>query len=262
MEAILKILDSKMITPSPFGWFHWLFIIITILSCVLIPKFTKNLDDKQNSKLLFYLSILFIVMEIYKQIIFSYDCDTGNWKYKWHAFPYQFCSLPMYLTFIVSFLKKSKLKDAIYMLLATYSIVAGIAVMLVPSTVFTSTIGVNIHTMVHHSLMVIIGIYLLSTNRVQLNIKNFINAIYLFLASLTLALILNITVHNISALDADDFNMFYISPYFNTPMSFLDDFQNYVPYPIFLFSYIGVFTLGAYLVYLLAKHIKKHTIKQ
>lgn len=261
-EKILKLLDSKMTTPTPYSWFHILFLFLTIIGCIFIVKKGKKLGEKQNRKLLFIFGLIMIIFEIYKQLNYSYNPSNDTWDYQWYAFPFQFCSTPMYIIFISSFFAPSKFRDKLYAFLSSYSILAGALVMLMPTTVFTSTIGINIQTMFHHGGMVVIGVYLAATNRTNLHKKSILDALPTFLILVSIAFILNISIYKSGILNGETFNMFYISPYFDTSLFIFDKIQPYIPYPIFLIIYIFAFTLGAYLILTLETYIKNKRIPQ
>lgn len=193
-----------------------------------------------------------ICLELYKQFIFSYSIVDGviTWEYQWYAFPFQFCSTPMYVALIGSLVKKGKFQECLYSFLATFGLFGGLIVMLVPSTVFMEYIGINIQTMVHHGLMIVIGVVLLSSKAVKLEHKTILKAGYVFLCLTALALLMNCLYVWYGG--THDFNMFYISPYKESELLVFKDIQKVVPYAIFLLSYIVGFSLAGYIVLLIA----------
>lgn len=146
------------------------------------------------------------------------------------------------------FLKEGKVKSSIYTFLATYSLFGGIAVMLYPSTVFIDTLGISIQTMVHHGLMVVVGLTLLSSGHVKLARKEIYKAACVFFILGATAFILNIIFHNVDG----TFNMFFIGPYHDTSLPVFTLVEAKLGYIAFLISYFFGFTLAAYLVLLTA----------
>ena len=63
--------------------------------------------------------------------MYSYDPQTG-WSYDWSRFPFQFCSTPIYIALLAAPLHDGKLRRALLCFLATYSPVAGCAVLFPP----------------------------------------------------------------------------------------------------------------------------------
>ena len=125
-------------------------------------------------------------------------------------------------------------------------------------------IGINIQTMVHHGMQVVLGIFLLVYNRHRLNWKYYLKGIVVFLIMLTIANVLNIILN--PKVMSESFNMFYVSPYRDCTLPILSMIYEKTPYIVFLLCYaIGMLLAGA-LVYLVAWGImilvsrKKHSV--
>ena len=191
------------------------------------------------------------MLEIYKQLIFSYNPATDVWSFQWYAFPFQFCATPMYLLPIVAVVKNEKVRDAIYSFLATYALFAGTAVMFYPSDVFISEIGINIQTMVHHGGMVALGVLMYTTGKAKFSHKTILKGLPVFTIFVTLALIMNVAFKYYGDPN-QTFNMFFISPYYPCTLPVLSMFFGVVPYPVFLLIYLFGFTLAGYVMLLIA----------
>jgi len=215
------------------------------------------LDNNKIKKVLLISSLICIILEIYKQINFSFNYDNIHtwWSYQWYAFPFQFCSTPMYIALIAALTKNSKIERACYTFLATYGVIAGISVMLYPSTVFVDTIGINIQTMIHHSMMVFIGIFLIINNKMQYNLKSLLNGTTVFVICVFIALIINISTYYLNI--NEGLQMFFISPFHLSSLPIFNIIYSKVNYIIFLIIYILAFTFGAYLILLISKLLKK-----
>ena len=68
-----------------------------------------------------------------------------------------------------------------------------------------------------------------------------------FLIFLVIAEILNITVYNMNVLNGEEFNMFYISPYFISTLPVFNVLQEKLPFMIYLLLYIIAICLGGVL---------------
>ncbi len=93
-EKFLKILDGKMVEPLAYGWFHlmcWgIVILLTAFLCTFALKNRKEGKSNDNfirGVVLTY-AILGIILEVYKQLNFSFNSTTGEWHYQWYAFPF------------------------------------------------------------------------------------------------------------------------------------------------------------------------------
>ena len=255
-EKLLQALDAQMTEPTPFGLFHLFFLAVIIGLCVFIVCKCRNISEKSLRTVLIATGVTLIALEIYKQFNVAYDWEEDTWSYPWSAFPFQFCSTPLYVMPLAALVKRETLRSRLYTFLASYCFVAGTMVMLLPSTVFTETIGLNIQTMVHHGAMIVIAVLLLASNTTALNRKSLKGALPVFLVLCTIALIMN--GFFIAFGDGEqNFNMFYISPTGEPPMDILVTLLDYIPYPIYLCGYLFFFTLGAYLVLLVAEKLKQ-----
>ena len=260
-EKILVGLDAKMPLPEAYSWFHlmcWgLVIVIATLLCLYAVKHRNDQEKLVRFTRIVVLtySILGIVLEIYKQLNFSFNSTSGEWSYQWYAFPFQFCSTPMYVGLIAGCCKKCKFQEYLYSYLATFALFAGLSVMFYPGDVFTRTIGINIQTMVCHGGMVVMGIYLWFSKQVKFEFKTILKALSVFCVLVAIALIMNI-IYN-STGNTATFNMFFISPYLPCTLPILNMIYEMVPYPVFLIIYIIGFTLAAFIMLLVAIGINR-----
>ena len=251
-KRVLAVLDSQMTEPAPFGWFHFIFLALTALACALVIYKCRNIKETQLRKVLFSTSIVLIVLEIYKQINFSYNTEEDTWRYAWSAFPFQFCSSPLYIMPLAVLIRKERLRKRLYAFLGSYCFIAGLVVMLFPTTVFTETIGVNLQTMIHHGAMIVIAVLLLASNTFPLNARGLVLALPVFLVLGAMAMEMN-GLYILWGDASQDFNMFYISPANDPPADILVTLLEYIPYIVYLLGYLAFFTLGAYLVLLFAR---------
>lgn len=254
LAKLLLFLQRTMETPESYGAFHLLAVLIVVGATVLLCLKLRDADEKTVRRLLLIAWITVVTLEIYKQIIFTFDVnDTGviTGDYSWYAFPFQFCSTPLYVLPLAIFMKNGRLRDAAIAYLCTFSLFGGLVVMTYPNDVFISTIGINIQTMVHHGLQVVLGIFLAVHNRRRLSPAHFLGALPLFTVMVTTAMLLNVGVyHVLTARGLDDvFNMFFVSPYHPCTLPVLSTVYELTPYPVFLFIYLIGFSLAAALVY-------------
>lgn len=260
-EKILYFLQKEMPEPTPFGWYHLLCIGIMLLFIIILFIRRKKHNDKQLKIVLATYGIIVLVLEILKQLTWSFNYDPVTqlitWDYEWYAFPFQLCTTPIYISLICLFLKKGKLRDALLSYLAFFTILGSISTILLPESCFVEDILVNIHTMYLHLGSFVISVYLLFTKEVKINKKNFISATIVFLSLTTIAEILNISIYHSGILNGETFNMFYISPYFISSLPVFDIIQENVPYIIYLLIYIVALTLGALIIYFISLGINK-----
>lgn len=246
LQKALHLMDASMKTPSLFGWFHLLWLGITVAAAVILCRHGKG---KERSVLL-WTSLLVIFLEIYKQINYSFSYENGIiFDYQWYAFPFQFCSTPMYVGLLAA-LTRGKIHNALCCYLSSFALFAGLCVMFYPGDVFIDTIGINIQTMICHGSMVVIGSYLLSTGYVPLSYKTVIKALPVFAVCVLLATGMNEIAH-LTGLK-ETFNMFFVSPYWDCTLPLYSLIHEAVPFPINLIIYIAGFTVAAWIVLMLS----------
>jgi hypothetical protein len=249
-EQILAMLDGKMQEPNSFGWYHLLCLAIVVALCALIICKRKSFTPQRIRLNIGIAALLLILFEVYKQLNFSYNAENDRWGYQWYAFPFQFCSTPMYVMLAATFLKNGKVQRSLYSFLATYGFFAGLAVMCYPNDVFIETIGINVQTMVHHGFMVVVGVFMYATGAVKISHKTILHALPTFAALVAIALTANILYWHVGDRN-QTFNMFFISPYYACTLPVLSAISETVPYFVFLACYILGFSIAGYVVSLL-----------
>ncbi len=263
-ESILAILDQRMTRPTLYGWYHLLCLGIVILLSLFFVLVGKKMTAKSVNGVLKCAAITLLLFEVYKQLNYSYNVSEDTWGYQWYAFPFQFCSTPMYVMLLAGCLKKGKLRNCLCSFLATYGLFAGTAVMLYPGDVFISTIGINIQTMVHHGMMVVIGVMMYASGSAKFSHSTIFKGLPIFACLVGLALGMNALYHQYGPAD-QTFNMFYISPYYPCTLPVLSTIYPLVPYPAFLCIYVFGFTIAGYVMSLFAMLFgkrKKNTLAE
>jgi hypothetical protein len=252
-----------MTAPVPYGWFHLLSLVVTAAIAVYLGFLHRHDDPAKIRRIVLWTAVIVVVLEIYKQINYSFSYTDGiAYDYQWYAFPFQFCSTPMYIGLLAGLTQKGRIHKAACAYLATYAIFAGVCVMLYPTTVFVGTIGINIQTMICHGSMIWIGVYLLASGYVKVEHKTILRAIPVFVICVMLAVIGNEIAYRSGLLETDDFNMFFISPYCAPHLPVYSLVQGVVPFPLCLVIYILGFSLAAYIMLLIAMAVKTVASKQ
>ena len=259
LEVLIKILDIKMREPELYGWFHIVCLVAMIGATIILCKWGKDYSREKVIKIVFRTAIVVTIFEIYKQVNYTFTIQEGKIvaDYLWYAFPWQFCSMPMYVGVLCGIIRKGKIHDSLCAFLTTYSTFAGLAVMLYPDSVFTEVIGINIQTMVCHGSMVVIGIYLLYIGYVKIELQTLVRALPVFISGVCLAVLMNEIAYRVGLLETDNFNMFMINPYLESTLPVYSTVQQIVPFPWCLIAYVGGFTLAAGVVLGVVKLMKR-----
>ena len=262
VEKILYVLQTEMTTPKPWGWFHLMWVFLVIASLAILFGLRKKYSDKQLKIVLGVYGIIALILEVTKQVIWSFNYDVATnvvtWDYQWYAAPFQLCTTPIFASIICLFLKEdSKLRNSLLSYMAYVTILGSFTTMIIPDSCFTSDILINIHTMWLHCGSLVVSIYLFMSGAVKINEKNLVEAFKVFLVFVLIAEMLNIGIYNSGILKGETFNMFYISPYFISSLPVFDVIQKSVPFVLYLLIYIAVIYIGSYVVYLISYAIRK-----
>jgi len=261
LETIISMLEGKMAVPTQFGWYHLMCIGLTALTTFLLCwRFGKATEKQLRAILIIYASIG-LCLEVYKQLVFSYDVANDIWDYQWYALPFQFCDTPIYSALIAGLCNNKRIRNALITYLSTYGLLAGALVMAMPGDCFVDLIGINIHTMVQHGGQLVIGLFLLITRAYERERRSIYSAfavfgIYIFIALTANILIYNLGVHEVC-------NLFYISPYHPCTLPVYSSLYEILPYPVFLALYIVPFTFVAWLIFTVREKIaqKNNTVQ-
>lgn len=254
LTMLFSILNITMETPKLYGPFHLFFLIISICLGVYLLRLNPSGDERFIRRFLWVEALIVTFLELYKQIVFSFHAENGTllFDYQWYAFPFQFCSTPMYIGLMAPW-TRGRLHKRLCAYLATYAMVAGICVMAYPSTVFVETMGINLQTMVCHGSMITAAIVLLGTGYVRPDLKALKDAFPVFLALVITASVMNELAYCSGLLSRETFNMFFISPHCPPELPVYSLVQKRMPFPLSVLVYITGFTLAAALVLYAAK---------
>ena len=257
MDFLVKLFNTVTAefesAPESYGLFHIVSIIVAIALTVLVCKLFKDSSDRAVNILTAFVWVVILALEVYKQVIFGLELENGvfTWDYAWYAFPFQFCSSPLYILPIIAFTKNEKLRDACIAYMMTFSLFAGLAVFCYPGDVFIRTIGINYQTMIHHGSQILMGIFYAVRYRGKFGVRFFFGGVSVFVVMSFIAMVLNVGVyHAFLAFGIDEtFNMFYISPYFDCTLPLLSTVYEKIPYVGFVSVYFFGFILCALIVY-------------
>ena len=254
---IQDVMHLEMTTPTWFGWFHILCLILTVGMTVLLCLLYKHGRIKRPGKVVFYTALIVIALEIYKQLQYSFSYDGGvQFDYQWYAFPFQFCSMPMYVGLLSGF-ARGKLQSYLYSFLATFAVFAGACVMVYPGDVFTSSVWINIQSMICHGSMLVVGIFLYYTGAVKAEHKTILRGMAVFSVAVCMAVVLNELAVVVGIVPDETFNMFFVSRHCEPSLPVYSSVQAIVPYPWCLFIYVAGFTAASYIMLLIAMLVKK-----
>ena len=236
-------INNGDVGPGAFSSFHLLWIGIMIVACVVLAlTVARKHSPKADRIVVSVCSVILVGCEAFKQLFWFEYYEY----YRFEIFPFQFCSVPIYVAIFASVIPWDKVREVCYRFLAFYGIIGGIAVMLVPNAVlYTYFVPMSIHAMLWHTVLVVMGVYLIVSRGYGKRIREMLTPAAVFLGFVALAIIGNVLVYHLylntpACQPGDQLSMFYISPYSITELPLLGAVQE-ISYPLFLLCYLLFF---------------------
>ena len=252
MKNFIEATAILMEKPESYGLFHLLFFFIGLGVSIFGAYLLRNTNEKQNKIVLGVVGGFLILTEVYKQLFYFYVMDTPG-QYTWWIFPFQLCSVPMYLCIIVLFIKNEKVKSFIYEFLFTINMFGGLVSFCEPSGLNHSYLTLTLHAYIWHMCLIFIGLYLYFSKRACNNPKGYLKALPIFGGLCVIAQMFNIFLRK------PGLNMFYISPYVQSPLAVFETIYANYGWLVNMVLYLFAICLGSAIVYylfLLGRKIK------
>ncbi len=251
LERMVEIANVKMEEPVAFGGFHLLCIGAVILLTFLLCRKAKDTSDKGFRIIILCLWGVMLMFEIYKQVFDNFEIADGSFEYvyAWSDFPFQLCSTPLFVLPFLGFLSDGEVRDFFASYTMTIGLLGGVAVYLVPKTVFNSSVIMNVQTMVHHGIQIISGVFTAAYYRRSIKKRFFFRGIAVFAVLFAIANLFNTVGYDalVSAgllTEGDTFNMFYISPRADQSTPMFSDILKSLDPILYICGYFVVVSLG------------------
>ncbi len=257
LEALIRWTAWEMEKPAAYGPFHLTWCFVAVIVCVFLAWKLRNAGELGNKIILAGIGIFLVVCEAYKQLFYYYY--IGNGSYQWWIFPFQMCSVPMYLCLIAPFLKPGKLQSGMYHFMMIYNLLGGIMALMEPSGITHKYWTLTLHAFIWHTLLIFVGLYLGFSGRTTAVKQDFKLASLTLLALCGIAFCINLLFWDVSG---GDINMFFVGPK-NSSLIVFKDIAEKLGWYVSTLLYIPTVMLGGYLVFLpfhLCKNPKKQKV--
>ena len=210
LSDLLHLTHFEWDRPRIFGAFHLSMLAFCLLLAALIPIFLRRVSGERLDRVIFGAGILLFVLELYKQLY--HWCVIGNGSYNFGILPFQFCSWALYVYLLLPLLPSGRIKEAFYDFCALYLTMGGCIVMGYP--MLYREIPLCLHTMLWHSVMIAVGVLILSRRGYgRRYLREMLPSTLIFLGTLGLATVLNLILTPLTEGSAQPLNLFYMSPY-------------------------------------------------
>ena len=216
--SFLQATAWTMKPPVPYSPFHLILTFSGISTSIFLAGKTSMQERRQTDSLLFLCSLILALTEVYKQLFIYYIENNG--RYNWWYFPFQLCSIPMYLGLLIPFVPQ-KPGNTFYTFIQDFGLLGGIMALAEPSGLMHPYWTLTIHGFLWHFILIYMGLTCAFYNHSESNnsssnrnnhpeaARTYLPVIPLFLICAAIATAINVLSHPYGNAD-----MFYISPYY------------------------------------------------
>jgi hypothetical protein len=240
---------------SLFGSFHIILAIASVMTAVMAARFAARFvrvgagaSDIANSIdadarrrrldiLLLLIGMLLAMLETFKQIYLYFS--SGNTAYDWWYFPFQLCSVPMYLCALIPFVGP-RLRSTFLTFMGGYTFVSAVAALVYPEDILSAAPVMIAHGFIWHAILLFISLLIFMTGTADASAAGLARAALLFAALSVVALMINIAVEPVMQTGSAAHRyaaMFYLNPYHLSPQPIISDIQKAAGIPAGLLIY-------------------------
>lgn len=264
---ILNMTAWRMEAPQLFSGFHFIASLLTAAFAVLAAVFfaRRAVIERQIRRTLVFTGWILVILEVYKQFFLYYIVNDG--AFDCWFFPFQLCSMPMYLCMLLPFLKDdSRVKLMTFM--GGYTFISAVATLIYPEDILRPYITLTAHGFIWHGLLLFISFLVFFTGCTDASSKGLRSAAVLFVIQCVIALNINIVAEPVMpairaahpAITHDWAAMFYLNPFHISPQPVISTVQKAAGIPVGLILYMLVIIAGSSIVIRLFKSIIKTSV--
>ena len=238
----LQMTSWRMYQPHIGGVFHVFAVMITVtlavFAAVLVIRSTcsrRALSErsierygaggqtgyKKRIRILAFLGWLMALSEIYKQLFLYYIVNEG--AFDWWFFPFQLCSVPMYMCILLP-LVKEKVQKVLLTFMTGFTFLSAVCALIYPEDMLRPYVSLTVHGFAWHGVLLLISIVAGASGMADLTLKGYLRSVWLFLGLAAAAVGINVIGERMSAGNALSSypNMFYLSPFHLSNQPFVD----------------------------------------
>lgn len=294
-NLVINILNECIENPSNALWpdngvpwkaWDWHVISLCVPGFILCVVFfylgIKFRYNRKASNITLFLTGLFLALfELYKQIsynrILGFNFING---YNFGVFPWQICSIPMFVALFMPLVKKQSHRDVLIAFMGVYAMLGGFAALFINQQGLFSwhDIGIYIHTITWHLVLMMLGCFSIANLQIgkgkytrNLKVVGISYAMLVFFSFIAQGINFFVPLYyGVDSCEAANTNMWYISMWYPTNVMILKDIQAispgingygwilaYVLYMIGLFLgdllvisiYFGIYKLSSYILF-------------
>ena len=235
--SFLKLTSWRMYKPHVFGFVHVYAFIIVVIVALLAAVRLRNASESRKLHILTTLGWIMVIMEIYKQLFYYYIVNDG--AFDWWFFPFQLCSIPMYMCILLPFVKQN-VKSNMLTFMTGFTFVSALAALMYPEDMLRPYISLTAHGFIWHGMLFFISLLIGISGMADLTVKGYFKSVGLFLALAVIAILINIIAEPMarSSLVTGSYpNMFYLSPFHMSNQPFVESVELAYGRPVAMAAY-------------------------
>ena len=264
IEKLIEYVGIEVETPGAFSPIHIKSIISVITLTLILCIGFHSVCDLGYRCLMGLMSAVMISGELVKIVIPGLALVDGAYQFTfdWTSIPFQLCSTPLYVLPFLCLLPDGKARDVFAAYTMTFCLIGGLAVYATPDTVLTAGKFANTHTMVHHGLQIVAGIYTAVYYRSRITKRFYTGGVTLFAIFIGIATVLNTVGYDHMVkygkiTEGTGFNMFYISPRADQTVPMYNDFLKSLHPVVFILGYFAALSFIALVIMLVTHMVNK-----
>lgn len=176
--------------------------------------------------------------EIWKQLTLTFHINNGT--YNWWYFPFQLCSIPMYICILLPLVKNQMIRRTFLAFLMDFGLLGGIFVFFDTSGMQYDYFPLTVHSYMWHILLIIIGVTAGRSKDSDYSFNSYLKSASLYGTGCFIATILNLTLHKYGTI-----NMFYISPFYQMSQKVFNEIARSLGNTAGIIIYILAIAAGA-----------------
>lgn len=253
--GILNMTAWKMDAPELFGSFHIIASLAAAAAAVFLAVAVSGRKGADTVRVLAVTGWILVILEVWKQLFLFYIVNNG--AYDWWYFPFQLCSVPMYLCILLPSSGKRTRKTYLTFL-GGYTFVSALATLIFPEDILRSYTALTVHGFVWHGLLLFISLVVLLAGSADTSAPGLLRAFGLFAILCVIAVLINMfaepMMQTTPGLPHRWAAMFYLNPYHISPQPLVGTIQKTAGIPAGLLLYsIAVAAAGSAAARLLNK---------
>ena len=179
-----------------------------------------------------------LASELWKQYTLTFLLGGGN--YNWWYFPFQLCSIPMYVCLLLPWVRSRCVQQVLTAFMVDFGMLGGIFAFFDTSGMHYDYFPLTVHSFAWHILLIILGLAAARSDQAASSWSDYAGAAALYLTCCLTATGLNLTLDHLGTI-----NMFYINPDYPMTQKIFSDIAAVLGDTAGIFIYIGATLAGA-----------------